>query len=111
MLKLDHMSDMVNVSDDHPELLFALAVDGNLEDSEVTPFYLSLRIHDYIIHNAILNFGASHSLMSKAIMDKLGLDITRPYHDLYSFDLGRVRCLGLIKDLVVSLDQIPTKMC
>ena len=52
---------------------------------------------------------ASHNLMPKAIMEKLGLDITRPYHDLYSFNLGKVCCLGLIKDLVVSLKKIPTK--
>jgi len=47
--------------------------------------------------------------MPKAIMEKLGLDITHKYHDLFSFDSGRVRCIGLIKDLVVTLDQIPTK--
>jgi len=47
--------------------------------------------------------------MPKAIMEKLGLDITRKYHDLYSFDSGRVRCIGLVKDLVVSLDQILAK--
>jgi hypothetical protein len=82
---------------------------GNLPDSEVPPFYLSLRVHDFILHNAMLDSRASHNLMPKAIMDKLGLDITRSYHDLYSFDSGRVKCLGLIKDLVVSLDQIPQK--
>jgi len=53
--------------------------------------------------------GASHNLMPKAIMEKLGLDITRKYHDLYSFDSSRVKCIGLIKDLVVGLDQIPAK--
>jgi len=53
--------------------------------------------------------GASHNLMPKAIMDKLGLDVTRKYHDLYSFDSSRVRCIRLIKDLVVILDQIPIK--
>ena len=42
-------------------------------------------------------------------MENLGLDITRKYHDLYSFDSGRVRCIRLIKDLVVSLDQILAK--
>lgn len=103
------MSDIVNVSDDHPELLFGLAIDGNLEDSEVSPFYLSLRIHDFILHNAMLDSRASHSLMPKAIMDKLGLDITQSYHDLYSFGSGRVKCLSVFKDLVVSLDQFLLK--
>lgn len=57
----------------------------------------------------MLYSGASHNLMPKAIMERLVLDITREYHDLYSFDSGEVCCLGLIKDLVVSLDQIMTK--
>jgi len=42
-------------------------------------------------------------------MEKLGLQITRPYHDLYSFDARKIRCLGMIKDLVVHLAQIPVK--
>lgn len=48
-------------------------------------------------------------LTPKVIMEKLGLDITRQYHDLYSFYSGRVRYISLIKVLVVSLDQIPSK--
>ena len=52
---------------------------------------------------------ASHNLMPKVVMERLGLEITKPYKDLYSFDSSRVKCLGLIKDLCVSLTQIPTK--
>ena len=47
--------------------------------------------------------------MPKAVMEALGLRITRPYHDLFSFDSRAVQCLGLIKDLVVSLSQLPMK--
>jgi len=47
--------------------------------------------------------------MPKTIMDKLGLDITRPYGYLYSFDLIRVKCMGMIKDLVVTLEHVPVK--
>jgi hypothetical protein len=42
-------------------------------------------------------------------MDELGIDITRSYKDLFSFDSRKVKCLGLIKDLIVSLSQIPSK--
>ena len=52
---------------------------------------------------------ASHNLMPKAVMESLGLEITRPYKDLYSFDSNKVKCLGLIKYLCVNLAQIPTK--
>jgi hypothetical protein len=30
------------------------------------------------------------------------LEVTKTYHDLYSFDSRKVKCLGVIKDLVVS---------
>lgn len=62
-----------------------------------------------MLYNCMLDSGASHNLMRKSIMDHLKLDITRSYHDLYTFDSKRVPCLGLIKDLVVTLAQIPVK--
>ena len=43
------------------------------------------------------------------IMDKLGLEVTRTYNYLLSFDSSKFKCLGLIKDLVISLAHIPTK--
>jgi hypothetical protein len=39
----------------------------------------------------------------------LGLEVTKAYHDLYSFDSRRVQCLGVIKDLVLTLFQLPMK--
>jgi hypothetical protein len=56
-----------------------------------------------------MDSGASHNLMPKTVMDELGLEITKTYHDLYSFDYRKVKCLGLIKDLVVTLFQLPMK--
>ena len=80
-----------------------------LKSEDVPPFYISLTIHDMFLHNAMFDSSASHNLMPKTIMECLGLDITRPYKDMYSFDSREVKCLGLIKDLVVSLHQIPEK--
>ena len=57
----------------------------------------------------MLDSGASHNLMPKVVMERLGLEITKPYKYLYSFDSSRVKCLGLIKDLCVNLAQIPAK--
>ena len=56
-----------------------------------------------MIHNCLLDYGASHNLMPKEVMEALGLSITKPYHDLYAFDSRAVKCLGVIKDLVVKL--------
>ena len=60
-------------------------------------------IYDKLLDNCLLDFGASHNLMPKKVMDELGLEITKQYHDLYTLDSKRVKCLGVIKDLVVSL--------
>lgn len=50
-----------------------------------------------------------HNLTPKVIIERLGLEIKRPYKDLYSFDSSKVKCLGLIKDLEISLTQISSK--
>ena len=47
--------------------------------------------------------------MPKKVMDEVGLEITKQYHDLYTFDSKKFKCLGVIKDLVVSLTQLPMK--
>jgi hypothetical protein len=109
MLKMGGTPDTLNIQDDHPAILFGLRVEETNDTEDVPPFYVSLKVHDMNLHNAMLDSGASHNLMPKVIMDELGLDITRPYKDLFSFDSRKVKCLGLIKDLVVSLAQIPSK--
>jgi hypothetical protein len=75
----------------------------------VALFYITLTVHDHSLHNCLIDSGASHNLMPKIIMEKLGLEITRHYQDLYSFDSRKVKCMGMIKDLVVNLAQIPVK--
>ena len=79
------------------------------KDDSVPPLYVSLDIHKQVLHNCLLDFWASHNLMLKIVMEKLGLEITRPYHDLYTFDSNRVKCLGVIKDLSMTLTQLPMK--
>lgn len=54
-----------------------------------------------------MDSGASHNLIPKTFMDEIGMEITKTSHDLYSFDSRKVKCLGVIKDLVVTLFQLP----
>ncbi len=108
-LQISENRDAVNVLDDQPELIFGWAVNGKSVYGGVPPFYVSLNIHDKVLCNAMFDSGASHNLMPKSVMERLDLDITRPYKDLFSFDSSQVRCLGLIKDLCVSLFQYPAK--
>ena len=81
----------------------------SLKSGDIPPFYITLTIHDMHLYNAMFDSGSSHNLMPKKVLECLGLDITRPYKDLYSFDSSKVKCLGLIKDMVVNLHQIPEK--
>jgi len=78
-------------------------------DNNVPPFYVTLTMHDKLPHNYMLDSGASHNLMPKSFMEELGLEITKLYHDLYSFDSRSVHCIGLIQHLVVTLTQLLMK--
>ena len=78
--------------DNHTIILGSKIYSMDSEDEEVTPFYMSLNIHDMVLHNSMLDSGASHNLMPKGVVESLGLEITRPYKDLYSFDSKRVKC-------------------
>lgn len=105
-LKIGENTHTVDLNDDQLELLPGLEVYGKLEEGSVPPFYVSLNVHDKILHNAMPDSGASHSWIPKVVMEKIGLEITRPSKDLYSFDYRKVRCLGLLKDMCVTLSQI-----
>lgn len=101
--------DSGNLFDDKPELIFGLEVNGKPMEGGIPPFYVRLNTHDKILHNSLFDSSASHNLMPKSVMEKLNLDITRLDRDLFSFDSSQVRCLGIFKDLCVSLVQYPTK--
>jgi len=109
MIKSEETSDTLNLQDDKPKIIFGPWAQAALKYEDVPPFYISLTVHDMFLHNAMFDSGASHNLMPKTIMECLGLGITIPYKDLYSFVSRKVKCLCLIKDLVVSLHQIPEK--
>ena len=67
-LNVNENEDTINMNEDRLELIFGPNVDGKHSDGSVPPFYLSLTIHDQILHIAMLDTGASHNLMPKAIM-------------------------------------------
>jgi hypothetical protein len=105
--ELERQSDVINLEDDRPNITFGPHFEGSKDNA--APFYITLNIHDQLLHNCMLDSGASHNVMPKMIMERLGLQITIPYGDLYSFDSRKVKCMGMIKDLVVTLAQVPIK--
>jgi len=101
-------ADVINLEDDKMNIVFGPHFEG-VKDIVAT-FYITLTLFNKLLHKCMLDSRASHNVIPEAIMDKLGLKITRPYGDLYSFDSRKVKCIGMIKDLVVNLAQIPTKI-
>jgi hypothetical protein len=81
-------SDSINLQDENPPVVLGPMVEDR--DDSSPPFYTSLNIHDKVLHNYLMDLGASHNLMPKIVMEELGLEVTRAYHDLYSFDSRRV---------------------
>jgi len=82
-------SDYVNLQYDQPTVILSPMIE-NCEDSSPS-FYVSLSIHVEILHNCLLDTGASHNPMPKNVMDKLGLEITKPYQ-LASTQLKKLVC-------------------
>jgi hypothetical protein len=102
-----HPTDSVNLQDEKPVVILGPLVEDR--DDSSPPFYTSLNIHDTVLHEFLMDSGASHNLMPKKVMDELGLEVTKTYHDLSSFDSRKVKCLRVIKDLLVSLFQLLIK--
>jgi hypothetical protein len=67
-------TDFINLQDEKPTVVLGPMVEDR--DDSSPPFYTSLNIHDKAFHNCLMDSGASHNLMSKAIMEELGLEVT-----------------------------------
>ena len=79
------ISNTVNLQEENPKIFIGSALAEKIENEAGAspPFYITLTVHEQMIHNCLLDSGASHNLMPKAVMEALGLSITKPYHDLY----------------------------
>jgi hypothetical protein len=102
-----HSTNSVNLQDEKLAVILRTLVEDR--DDSSPPLYTSLNIHDKVLHNCLMDSGAYHNLMPKIVMEELGLEVTKTYHGLYSFDSRKVKCLEVIKDLDVSLFQLPMK--
>ena len=65
------------------------------------PFFLSLLVNNHLLHNCMLDSGASSNVMTKKVMEQLNLIISRPYHNICAMDSKKMEVCGLIKDLQV----------
>jgi hypothetical protein len=64
----ESQSDEINLEDDKPNITFGPHFEGARDT--VAPFYITINVHDRLLHNCMLDYGASHNVMPKAIMDR-----------------------------------------
>ena len=60
--EISEISYSLNIQYDSPTILFGPHVDESI-DEDFPPFYISLNIHDVLLHNSMLDSGASHNLI------------------------------------------------
>jgi hypothetical protein len=60
-------TDFINLQDEKPAVILGPMVEDR--DDSSPPFYTSLNIHDKVLHNCLMDSGASHNLMPKAVME------------------------------------------
>jgi hypothetical protein len=66
-----HSTDSVNLQYENLAVIIGPLIED--KDDSSPPFYTYLNIHDKVLHNFLMDSRASHNLMSKTVMDKLGL--------------------------------------
>ena len=69
--KQESQFDILNLEDDKTNITFGPHFEGAKDT--VSPFYITLNVYDQLLHNCLLDSEASHNVMPKIIMDKLGL--------------------------------------
>jgi hypothetical protein len=75
------LGDSIDPSVDHPKGYL-----GMNKVDEPPPFYISLLANGLLLHNCILDSGASTSIITLEVMNKLVLTISRPYRNVQSID-------------------------
>ena len=66
-----HIPDSLNLQEESPMVLFGPHVEEL--DAATPPFYVSLVIHDLLLHKCMLDSGASHNLFPLSVIEQLGL--------------------------------------
>jgi hypothetical protein len=74
------------------------------------PFYLSLVVNNKVLHNCMLDSGATSNVITKKVMEQLNLRISRPNHNICALDSQTIEVHGLIKGLQVYLATFPDIM-
>lgn len=72
-----------------------------------SPFYFSLIIGEHLVHNYMVENGASNTDMPKVIAKKLGLQYEPTERSVLQLDGTTTNTVGIIKNLEVTLHAFP----
>jgi hypothetical protein len=67
-----------------------------------THFFMTLVVNNLLIHNSMLDFGASIDVIFLKVMNELGLKTTSPYKNACGNDSILIKGCGLLKDIRVN---------
>lgn len=91
--------------DDEPDEPLVILQNMHIDkkNSSHDPFLVSLVINDLILHDCMLDSGASTNATPLKVMHQLEMEITSPYKNVCGFDSKPIHVYGLIKDVKVSM--------
>ena len=81
------------------------SIDWTKEDHP--PFFVSMVVNDLYLHNYMYDSGASSNVITKKVMDRLCLKITRPYRNVCAMDSREVEVIEIILGLQLKLAAYP----
>ena len=72
------ITDSINLQEDAPTIV--LGPHSDKMDDSVPPFYVTLQIQDMLLHNAMLDSGASLATAPMLSLNKISLAVRRDFH-------------------------------
>jgi hypothetical protein len=77
---------------------------------KIPPFYISIENHDVVLHNCLVDTGATNNIMPLVVMESLGMNCTKYYEtgeSIYAIDSRKVPAYGEIKDFYSWITMAP----
>jgi hypothetical protein len=77
---------------------------------KVPPFYITIENHDVVLHNCLVDSGATNNIMPLSVMEALGMGCTKYYEtgeSIYAIDSRKVPTYGEIKYLCAWITAAP----
>ena len=101
-----------SVGENIPSVVFANNEKSNSKPAVPTvkppPFYVSLIIGNNLVHNCMIDSGATSSVMPKKVADQLGVKYQPLKKGVVQLDGSAVNTIGVIKDASLTLHACPT---